>query len=112
MDSGFFQIPHWLPSGSGLASFLVHEVQGEFLRAPLPSPTCSLLPRAMAGFAPASRLACRSHAARRTASSSAPSWRTVVRVPTQVRRPLAVLLDGLLKPYIQGIMEVDVGEYR
>jgi len=34
----------------------------------------------------------------------------VVRVPTQMRRPLAVLLDGLLKPYIQGIMKVDVGE--
>jgi hypothetical protein len=32
-----------------------------FLRAPLPSPTCSLLPRALAGFSPASRLPCRSH---------------------------------------------------
>ena len=32
-----------------------------FLRAPLPSPTCSLLPRAMAGLSPASRLPCRSH---------------------------------------------------
>ena len=74
MDSGFFQIPHWLPSGSGLAIFLVHKVQGEFLRAPLPSPTCSPLPRATVGLAPTSRLACRSHittarALRRAAAS-------------------------------------------
>jgi hypothetical protein len=37
---------------SGLAILLVPRVQGEFLRAPLPSPTCSLLPRAGAGLAP------------------------------------------------------------
>ncbi len=64
MDSGFLQIPHWLPSGSCLAILLILMVQGEFLRAPLPLSTCSLLPRAMAGLAPASRLACRSHVVR------------------------------------------------
>jgi hypothetical protein len=36
----------------------------------------------------------------------------VVRVPTQMRRPLAVLLDGLLKPYVQGIMKIDSGGTR
>jgi hypothetical protein len=40
------------------------------LRAPLPSPTGSLLPRALAGLAPASRLACRSHAGYRYAPPS------------------------------------------
>jgi len=73
LDSGFLQIPHWLPSGSGLASALFRKVQGEFLRAPLPSPTCSLLPRAMAGFAPASRLACRSHATALRACATVPT---------------------------------------
>ena len=75
LDSGFFQIPHWLPSGSGLAILLFRKVQGEFLRAPLPSPTCSLLPRAMAGLAPASRLACRSH-------TTATALRASATVPT------------------------------
>ena len=87
LDSGFFQIPHWLPSGSGLASLLVHKVQGEFLRAPLPSPTCSLLPRAMAGFAPASRLACRSHVAGVPPSPCVPNCACVPR--TWVWHPLA-----------------------
>ena len=72
MDSGFLQIPHWLPSGSNHAILLVRKVQGEFLRAPLPSPTCSLLPRAMAGLPPASRLACRSHATGPSVSSDPP----------------------------------------
>jgi hypothetical protein len=36
----------------------------------------------------------------------------VVRIPTQVRCPLAVFLDGFLKPDVQGIVEVDVGEHR
>ena len=61
LDSGFLQIPHWPPPGP------IPEVPSSlrcswgFLRAPLPSPTCSLLPRAMTGLSPASRLPCRSH---------------------------------------------------
>ena len=36
----------------------------------------------------------------------------VVRLPTQRHRPLAVCLDGVLEPDVQGMMEVDVGEDR
>ena len=34
----------------------------------------------------------------------------IVRVPTQIRCPLAVLLDGFLKPDVQDIMKIDIGE--
>jgi len=34
----------------------------------------------------------------------------IVRVPTQVRRPLAVCLDGFLEPHIEGIVKIDIRE--
>jgi hypothetical protein len=70
LDSGFLQIPHWRPCGPVPRVPSSVRCTRAFLRAPLPSPTCSLLPRAMAGLAPASRLACRSHIGSEEAAAS------------------------------------------
>ena len=64
LDSGFLQIPHWLPCGSGLAVLLVLKVRRGVSSGTLAFAYMFPAPRAMAGFAPASRLTCRSHAVR------------------------------------------------
>jgi len=62
LDSGFLQIPHWLPCGSGLAVLLVLKVRRGVSSGTLAFAYMFPAPRAMAGVAPASRLTCRSHA--------------------------------------------------
>jgi len=54
---GFLQILHWLINTVVPSSGNLHE----FLQAPLPSPTYSLLLWAMTGLTPARLLSCRSH---------------------------------------------------
>ena len=44
LGSGFLQVPHWLPRGSTSPASASVTGRREFLRAPLPSPTCSPLP--------------------------------------------------------------------